>query len=64
MSDNEKQGILVPANQPRELRAWILGRIQVRKLLLALLQAPNASCPLLCTPRKQYQFGERDTPKD
>jgi hypothetical protein len=63
MSDNEKQEILVPDNQPRELRAWILRWLQVRKLL-ALLQAPNASCPLLCTPREHYQFWKGDTPKD
>lgn len=30
-----------------------------RKLLLALLQAPNASCPFLCTPRTLPVLEER-----
>lgn len=37
---------------------------QERQLLLALLQAPNASCPSLCTPREHYQFWKGDTPRD
>lgn len=37
---------------------------QERQLLLALLQAPNANCPSLCTPREHYQFWKGDTPRD
>lgn len=54
MSDNEKQEILVPENQPRELRAWILRRGTMGEKAVM-------SCPFLSTPREHYQFWKGDT---